>query len=96
MFSKLVIMERSTLPHKVNVTPLTDDIVRRLKNTGREVGKEDREEILSTMMEKMVRSGYSETDKGEKLKEEEDGGKKLIYPDGRGNRRGGTKGQLER
>ena len=60
MASKLMIMDRSALPHRIKVTTLSQEVVRRMKNTGRSVGEERRKKILTRMMTKMKRSGYNE------------------------------------
>ena len=58
MSSKLVMMERSALPTRMKITTLTQEIIRRQKNTSRSVGEKRRRQILSKMMVKMKRSGY--------------------------------------
>ena len=57
--SKLVVMEKSALPHRVKITTLTQEIIRRMKNTCRRLGKQRRAEIITKFMKKMKRSGYS-------------------------------------
>ena len=56
--SKLVIMEKSAMPHRMKVVTLSQECVRRMKNTGRSVKIEERAGILSRFMRKLWRSGY--------------------------------------
>ena len=60
MASKLVMMNKSALPHRMKVTTLSQEVVRRLKNTARSVGESKRRNILSNMMVKMRRAGYDD------------------------------------
>ena len=60
MASKLVMMNKSALPHRMKVTTLSQEVIRRLKNTARSVGESRRQLILSNMMAKMRRAGYDE------------------------------------
>ena len=45
MASKLVMMNKSALPHRMKVTSLSQEVVRRLKNTARSVGESRRRQI---------------------------------------------------
>ena len=56
MASKLVIMENSALPHRMKITTLSQEIVRRMRNTCRAVSSKRRGEILSVYMKKLERS----------------------------------------
>ena len=56
--SKLVLMEGSALPHKMKVTTLSEEVLRRMKNTSKKVGKSRRAAIMTDFMKKMRRSGY--------------------------------------
>ena len=98
--SKLVVMEGSALPHRVKLTALTQEIIRRMKNTSRRIGKKKRATILSELMKKMKRSGYSAKVrrnvalsglKGyyKMVKTEEEGGRRVNRPrwEGAGERR---------
>ena len=98
--SKLVVMERSALPHRTKITTLTQEIIRRMRNTSRKVGKGRRAEILSKFMKKMRKSGYNSKVRRNVLlaglkgyynmvKEEESGGRKVNRPrwEGAGARR---------
>ena len=58
MSSKLMMMERSAMPHRMKVTTLSQEVVRRLKNTARSVQDWRRRAVLSRMMVKLKRSGY--------------------------------------
>ena len=100
MASSLVMMNKSALPHRMKVTTLTQEIIRRQKNTARSVGSKRRREILSKMMVKMKRSGYDQRMRRrvlvagmrgyEKMVEtEEKGGRKVNRPrwDGEKERR---------
>ena len=60
MASKLVIMENSALPHRMKITTLCQEIVRRMRNTCRAVSSAGRGEILSVYMRKLQSSGYSQ------------------------------------
>ena len=57
--SKLVIMEGSALPHRIKIQTLSQEIIRRMRNTSGKISKARRAEILTKFMMKMKRSGYS-------------------------------------
>ena len=63
MTSKFVIMESSALPKRMKITTLSQEVVRRMRNTSRGVSSQRRGEILSEFMLKLRRSGYSEADR---------------------------------
>ena len=52
-------MEGSALPHRVKIQTLSQEVIRRMKNTAGKITKNRRAEILTTFMMKMKRSGYS-------------------------------------
>ena len=100
MASKLVIMENSALPHRMKITTLSQEIVRRMRNTCRAVSSKRRGEILSVYMRKLQRSGYSQATRemvataGVKgylrmVSDEADGGRRVNRPrqDGEEERR---------
>ena len=100
MASKLVIMENSALPHRMKITTLSQEIVRRMRNTCRAVSSKRRGEILSVYMRKLQRSGYNQATRemvataGVKgylrmVRDEADGGRKVNRPrqDGEEERR---------
>ena len=57
--SKLTLMEGSALPHRVKIQTLTQEVIRRMKNTSGGVAKKRRAAILTNFTKKMKRSGYS-------------------------------------
>ena len=57
--SKIVVMATSALPHRVKIATLSQEIIRRMKNTCRKASKYKRADILTEFMKKMKRSGYS-------------------------------------
>ena len=54
--SKLVIMYRSAMPIRMKITTLSQETIRRMRNTGRNVGKNERFEILKRLKIKMGKS----------------------------------------
>ena len=90
----------TALPHKTKITTLTQEVIRRMRNTCRKVGKRRRAEILSRFTKKMKKSGYNGKVRRNVLlaglkgycnmvKEEEAGGRKVNRPrwEGAGARR---------
>ena len=84
-------MEKRALPHRIKVTTLTQEVIRRMRNTSRSVGKSRRAEILSNFMKKMKKSGYCRKTRRNVLlaglkgyfrmvKEEDAGGRKVNRP----------------
>ena len=59
MVSKIVLMERSSLPIKTKIQILVQEVVRRKRNTHPGERKEEVEEIMSRFMMKLKMSGYS-------------------------------------
>ena len=59
MASSFVIREESALPNKMKVTVLAQELVRRERNTCRNVSKDVRQEISYTFLMKLRKSGYS-------------------------------------
>ena len=91
MASKLVVMQRSAVPHKIKINTLSQEVIRRMRNTRRTVGKKRRAEIMTTFMKKLKRSGYSSKTRrnvalaGMKgylnmVKEEQAGGRRVNRP----------------
>ena len=60
MATPLVMMQTSALPAKVKRESLTQEVIRRLRNTKRSLPWEVKAEILSEFSNSMRRSGYSE------------------------------------
>lgn len=61
MSSKFVIMEESALPNRMKITTLSQEVIRRMRNTCRDIPDKRRCDILSIYMRKLERSGYSES-----------------------------------
>ena len=89
--SKTVVMEKSTIPIKTKISTLSQEVLRRMRNTSRNVKKERREEILTEFMKKLKRSGYNAKTRREILiagmkgymrlvKEEEEGRRRVNRP----------------
>ena len=89
--SKLVMMNRSALPHRMKIQTLTQEVIRRQKNTARNVSGRNRKDILTRLMVKMKRSGYDERMRkriliagmkgyARMVKVEEEGGRKVNRP----------------
>ena len=55
-----VIMEQSALPARTKITVLTQEVVRRMRNTSLSVQISERINILDKLMVKMRRSGYDQ------------------------------------
>ena len=100
MASKFVIMENSALPQRMKITTLSQEIIRRMRNTCRNISSKRRGEILSVYMRKLQRSGYSVAMREKvaiaglrgylrMVKVEEEGGRKVNRPrqDGEEERR---------
>ena len=86
-----VIMESSAMPKRTKISTLSQEIIRRMKNTSRNISNERRNEILSEFMKKMKRSGYNAKTRREVLisgmkgyikmvRTEEEGGTKVNRP----------------
>ena len=58
--SNLVIMEKSALPMKTKMTVLSQEVIRVMRNTAEKVDTEEKAEMLTGVMTKLARSGYSE------------------------------------
>ena len=88
MSSKYCIMEASAMSQNVKWSSLSQEIIRRMKNTSRRVAHDVREGILTDFMLKLQRSGYTESFRKNvlisalkgysKMKESEDSGKGPI------------------
>ena len=59
--SKMVTMCGSAQSHKQKINTLAQETIRRMRNTGRDIPKERRAEIICNMKQKLLRSGYSES-----------------------------------
>ena len=60
MNNKMVLMERSAIPHKQKITTMACKIVRIQTKTDKYTTKERRAHLTTQLMKKMKRSGYSE------------------------------------
>merc|ERR1712242_529095 len=93
-------MENSALPHRIKITTLCQEVIRRMRNTCRDVSCKRRGEVLSVYMRKLQRSGYSVAMREKvaiagvrgylrMVKVEEEGGRKVNRPrqDGEEERR---------
>ena len=89
--TKLVLMEKNALPHRMKITTLTQEIIRRMKNTSRTIGKKRRAVILTNFMKKIMKYGYGAKTRrnvaiaGLKgyyrmVKTEEEGGRRVNRP----------------
>ena len=58
--TKKVIHKKSAVPEKTKVTTLVKEVLRRMKNSCKEMEVEERAEIINKFNRKMVRSGYEE------------------------------------
>ena len=96
MVSNFITMKRSAHPCKMKMTVLGQEVIRRMRNTGRNVPVSHRVAILNKFMVKMLRSGYGEKERANvltsgvngyyaMLAREEDGGTP-VNRDGRVNR----------
>ena len=99
MVSKIVLMERSSLPIKSKIQILVQEVVRRKRNTSPNEKKEVVEGILSQFMMKLKMSGYSKQQRWEILKsgtrkynnlvrQEKEGKRRLNRPSWEGGREG--------
>ena len=61
MSSKYCIMEASAMSANTKWSSLSQEVIRRMKNTSRRVSHDEREEILTDFMFKLQRSGYTES-----------------------------------
>ena len=88
MTSDFVMMKRSAMSQGTKITTLTQEVIRRERNTGRNTKLTDRVKELDKFMYKMKRSGYSEIERKEvleaglvgyykKVKRELDGGERV-------------------
>ena len=68
MLSRLVTMEKSSLPIKTKITVLAQEIVRWKRNTHREEEKEESDRRMTKFMVKLRASGYSRGQHWEILK----------------------------
>ena len=68
MVSRLVTMEKSSLPIKTKITVLAQEIVRWKRNTHREEEKEESDSRMTKFMVKLRASGYSRGQRWEILK----------------------------
>ena len=56
--SQMVMMETSAQPHRMKIATLSQEVQRRMANTGRDIKWEERAAIIIDLKEKMIRSGY--------------------------------------
>ena len=59
--SKLVLMNASAMPVKTKIQTLSNDIVRRMRNTDRSATTKERADLVTDLMVRMARSGYPPT-----------------------------------
>ena len=67
MNSPYVIMAKSAMPHKMKVTTMVQEVIRRCRNMSKEVKEEEVKEELGKFCAKMKRSGYGEAMRREVL-----------------------------
>ena len=65
MKSQYVLMKESAMGKKTKVTTLTQEVIRRLRNTSREAEDSEREEVMTKFAVKMWKSGYREYSRGQ-------------------------------
>ena len=87
MVSRMVTMERSSLPMKTKITVLSQEIVRWKRNTYRGEGKKRGDERMSIFMAKMKASGYTREQRWEVLKSGSRRFKRMIAEEEGGVRR---------
>jgi len=87
MVSKIVLMERSSLPIKTKIQILVQEIVRRRRNTYPGEETEVVEEILGRFMMKLKMSGYSRHHRWEILKSGTRKFKRMLQDEREGKRR---------
>ena len=85
--SNKVIMEKTAHPLKQKITTLSQEVVRRMRNTSRKVVLQERLEILQKFIQKMKQSGYGEKLRREVVKAGLKGYYKMIKREILGNRR---------
>ena len=66
--SKLVLMEKSALCARVKMVVMSQEVIRRMRNTSTRVDLDQRAAILSHFMTKMARSGYGAAQRMEVLR----------------------------
>ena len=64
----LVIMKRSAISENMKRTVLSQELIRRMRNTDVRIGKEKKVKIVEKFMRKMRRSGYDEKQRKEMLR----------------------------
>ena len=60
MLNHLTIMQRSVIPEKVKRNSLTQEVIRRLRNTSRKIDWGTKAEILSKFSHSMMILGYNQ------------------------------------
>ena len=71
-------LQNSAMPEKVKRSTLTEEGVRRLRNTKREIPWEEKAEILSEFSHKLMLSGYSQKFRSETIKSAVAGYRKQV------------------
>ena len=97
--STLVIMKESAMPERSKIVTLSQEVVRRMRNTGRAEPVESRAEILSDLMLKMKDSGYNISSRVNVLKSGLRGYYSMVLTEAYGGRpvnRPASMGQEER
>ena len=86
MSSKFTIQNESALPDKVKRATLVQGGITRLLNTSRELGEEAKIRVMNKYMMKLKTSGYDHKMREEVLRAIENGWKKIVTRDEKGER----------
>ena len=87
MVSRLVTMERSSLPIKTKITLLAQEVVRWKRNTYRGEARKKGEERMTKFMMKLRASGYSRAQRWEILKSGSRRFTRMVEDEKKGKRR---------
>ena len=87
MVSRLVTMERSSLPLKTKITVLAQEVVRWMRNSHRGEERNKRDERMTKFMMKLKASGYNRSQRWEILKSGTRKYKRMVEDERRGLRR---------
>ena len=82
----LVLMADSAMPQDAKRTVLTQECLRRLRNTKKELGPKVQNEHLSEFMRRMKKSGYSENYRLQIVKSAKEAYKKILIEDEEGSK----------
>ena len=61
--SKLVVMSKSATPQGNKISSLSQEVIRRQRNTGRSIGPQERINEMNKFMVKMYMSGYNQNER---------------------------------